>query len=123
MPFGIPSEDFHGGFDIPEEEEYESHDNLVCSSVEAGCEICKLRELLSRAYEQILLLGYGSTFTNEEVEKLMNDIREYYRRCACISSLWAITAQQHPGPKAACAAASVSLTAWQALPTRQREMA
>ena len=66
------------------DEEYEVaaqevHDELVRSLIEAGGEIRELRELLSRAYEQILLLGYDSMFTNEEIEKLMNDIREYYR--------------------------------------------
>ena len=55
------------------------YDSLVLSLIKAGGEIRELRELLSRAYEQILLLGYDSMFTNEEIEKLMNDIREYYR--------------------------------------------
>lgn len=65
MPFGIPSENFHGGFGIPEDEmcvinyddtdgelddrEYEAaaqeaHDNLVHSLVEAGGEIRELKE-------------------------------------------------------------------------------
>ena len=55
----------------------EAHDNLVRSIVEAGGEIRKLREFLTRAYEQLLLLGYDSGFTNEELSKLTNDIKEY----------------------------------------------
>ena len=64
MPFGIPSEDFHDGFGIPEDEvcvinyddtdgdisdeEYEeaaqeAHDNLVRSLTEAGGEIDSLK--------------------------------------------------------------------------------
>ena len=55
----------------------EAHDNLVRSLVEAGGEIRELRELLARAYEQLMLLGYDSGFTNEEIHKLANDIAEY----------------------------------------------
>ena len=55
----------------------EAHDNLVRSLIEAGGEIRELRELLARAYEQLLLLGYDSGFTNEEINKLANDIAEY----------------------------------------------
>ena len=86
MPFGIPSEDFHGGFGLPhddwtdeelEEATQESYDNIVRSLVEAGGEIRELRELLTRAYEQLLLLGFDSGFTNEEIHKLTNEIKEY----------------------------------------------
>ena len=55
----------------------EVYDNLVHSLIEAGGEIRELRTLLSRAYEQLLLLGYDSGFTNEEIHKLTNDIAEY----------------------------------------------
>ena len=55
----------------------EAYDNLVHSLIEAGGEIRELRTLLSRAYEQLLLLGYDSGFTNEEIHKLINDIKEY----------------------------------------------
>ena len=55
----------------------EAHDNLVRSLVEAGGEIRELRELLTRAYEQLMLLGYNSGFTNEEIHKLTNDIKRY----------------------------------------------
>lgn len=41
-------------------------------------EIHKLRELLARAYEQLCLLGYDSCFTNDEINKLTNDISEYF---------------------------------------------
>ena len=57
----------------------EAHDNLVRSLVEAGGEIRELRELLSRAYEQLLLLGYDSGFTNEEIYKLINDIKKCFK--------------------------------------------
>lgn len=43
----------------------EAYDNLVHSLIEAGGEIRELRTLLSRAYEQLLLLGYDSGFTND----------------------------------------------------------
>ena len=64
------------------DEEYDAiseiaYDNLVHSLIEAGGEIRELRELLSRAYEQLLLLGYDSGFTNEEIHKLINDIKKY----------------------------------------------
>lgn len=57
----------------------EMHDNLVHSLIEAGGEIRELRKLLARAYEQLLLLGYDSGFTNEEIEKLVNDIDRYWK--------------------------------------------
>lgn len=71
MPFGIPSEDFHGGLGLPEveervvvnyddtdgdvsDEEYEAvaqeaHDELVRSLTEAGREIRELKEMLREA--------------------------------------------------------------------------
>ena len=58
----------------------EAHDNLVRSLVEAGGEIRELRELLARAYEQLMLLGYDSGFTNEEIHKLTNDIKSIWRK-------------------------------------------
>lgn len=110
MTFGIPSEDFHGGFGLPhkavdcdgrclncdsynhisgcnaedytdeemEEAAEEAYDNLVRSLIEAGGEIRELRELLKRALEQLILLGYNSGFTNEEVKKLVDDITKYF---------------------------------------------
>ena len=64
------------------DEEYDAiaeeiHNNLIRSLIEAGGEIRELRELLTRAYEQLLLLGFDSGFTNEEIHKLTNDISEY----------------------------------------------
>lgn len=64
------------------DEEYDTikeevHDNLVRSVIDANAEIQELRKLLSRAYEQLMLLGYDSGFTNEEMHKLTNDIAEY----------------------------------------------
>ena len=55
----------------------EAHDNLVRSLIKAGGEIRELRELLARVYEQLLLLGYNSGFTNEEIHTLTNDIKKY----------------------------------------------
>ena len=55
----------------------EAYDNLVHSLIEAGGEIRELRQLLMRSYEQLLLLGYDSNFTNAEIHKLTNDIKEY----------------------------------------------
>ena len=68
-------------FDFTDEEcdaiAEEAYDNLVHSLVEAGGEIRELRSLLARAYEQLLLLGYDSGFTNEEVYNLTSDIKKY----------------------------------------------
>ena len=60
-----------------EEAAQEAHDNLIRSLVEAGGEIRELRELLTRAYEQLLLLGFDSGFTNEEIYKLTHNIKKY----------------------------------------------
>ena len=57
----------------------EAYDSLVRSLVEAGGEMRFLRELLARAYEQLMLLGYDSGFSNEEIHKLTNDISEYLK--------------------------------------------
>ena len=82
MPFGIPSEDFHGGFGIPDDAEYESaaeeaHDNLIRSLVEAGGEIREAKELLVRSLEMLYLLGYDSGFTNLEIATLTADINKF----------------------------------------------
>ena len=98
MPFGIPSEDFHGGFGIPEDEvcvinyddtdgdisdeEYEAaaeeaHDNLIRSLVEAGGEIREAKELLARSLEMLYLLGYDSGFTSPEIDTLTTDIKRF----------------------------------------------
>lgn len=58
----------------------EAYDNLVHSLIEAGGEIRELRELLVRAYEQLLLLGYDSGFTNEEIYSLTTDIAKYLEK-------------------------------------------
>jgi hypothetical protein len=98
MPFGIPSEDFHGGFGLPHDDDYvvnyddtdgdvsdeeynvaaqEAHDNLIRSLVEASGEAHKARELLVRALDQLYLLGYDSGFTNPAIEQLVTDIKFY----------------------------------------------
>ena len=64
------------------DEEYDAiaedaHTNLVNCLIEANVEIGFIRSLLKRAYEQLLLLGYDSGFTNEELSKLTNDIKMY----------------------------------------------
>jgi hypothetical protein len=56
----------------------ETHNNLVHPLVEAGGEVRELRELLTRVYEQLCLLGYDSCFTNDEINKLTNDILKYF---------------------------------------------
>ena len=56
----------------------EAYDNLVHSLIEAGGEIRELRELLTRAYEQLLLLGYDSGFTNEQIYSITTDISKYF---------------------------------------------
>ena len=84
MPFGIPSEDFHGGFGIPEDEiciinyddtdgdvsdeEYEAaaqeaHDELIRSLVEAGGEIRELKKTLREVKDALfyMLLLHDST--------------------------------------------------------------
>ena len=84
MPFGIPSEDFHGGFGLPEVEKYvinyddtdgdvsdeeyeaaaqEAHDELVRSLVEAGGEIRELKETLREVKDALfyMLLLHDST--------------------------------------------------------------
>jgi hypothetical protein len=98
MPFGIPSEDFHGGFGIPEDEvhaiycgvadddltdeEYEAiaeeaNDNLVRALIEAGGEINEARELLARSLEMLYILGYDSGLTNPAIDTLTTDIKKF----------------------------------------------
>jgi hypothetical protein len=92
MPFGIPSEDFHGGFGIPEDEvcvinyddtdgdisdeecevaAQEAHDELVRSLVEAGGEIRELaddrRRLLYELREVVGWLNYFLTADCEDI--------------------------------------------------------
>ena len=50
------------------------HNNIARSLLE---EIYELRKLLTKAYEQLLLLGYDSGFTNEAIDELINDITKY----------------------------------------------
>lgn len=77
MPFGIPSEDFHGGFGIPEDEicvinyddtdgdvsdeecenaAQEAHDELIRSLIEAGGEIRELKAMLHDAKDALLYM-------------------------------------------------------------------
>ena len=77
MPFGIPSEDFHGGFGLPHDDDYvvnyddtdgdvsdeeyesaaeEAHDNLVRSLIEAGGEIRELKEMLHEVKDALLYM-------------------------------------------------------------------
>lgn len=92
MPFGIPSEDFHGGFGIPEDEvcvfnyddtdgdltdeEYEAiveeaNDNLVRALIEAGGEIDSLendkRRLIYALNETVKWLNYFLTHNRDDV--------------------------------------------------------
>lgn len=92
MPFGIPSEDFHGGFGIPEDEmcvinyddtdgdvsdeEYEAaaqeaHDELVRSLVEAGGEIRELNDeknrLIFALKEAVEWLDYFLTTERDDI--------------------------------------------------------
>ena len=55
----------------------DAYNNLVHSLIEANGEIHQLRQLLMRAYEELVLLGYDSGFTNEEIRNLTNDISKY----------------------------------------------
>lgn len=98
MPFGIPNEDFHGGFGIPEDEvcvinyddtdgdltdeEYEAiaeeaNDNLVRALIEAGGEINEARKLLARSLEMLYILGYDSGLTNPAIDTLTTDIKKF----------------------------------------------
>ena len=99
MPFGIPSEDFHGGFGIPDDnevhavyyddtdgdltdEEYEAiaeeaNDDMVRALIEAGGEINEARELLTRSLEMLYILGYDSSFTNPAIDTLTTDIKKF----------------------------------------------
>lgn len=92
MPFGIPSADFHGGFGLPEVEEYvinyddtdgdindeeyeaaaqEAHDNLVRSLIEAGGEIRELNDekkrLIFALKEAIVWLDYFLTTERDDI--------------------------------------------------------
>lgn len=92
MPFGIPSEDFHGGFGIPEDEvhaiycgvtdddltdeEYaaiaeEANDNTIRALIEAGGEIDSLendkRRLIYSLNETVKWLNYFLTHNRDDV--------------------------------------------------------
>ena len=104
MPFGIPREDFHGGFglyvvdaktgenrgpvvmdpfdDICVEEVYDeaaedAHNNLIRGLIEASEDVAEAKCLLVRALDQLYLLGYDSGFTNPAIEQLVTDIKFY----------------------------------------------
>lgn len=86
MPFGIPSEDFHGGFGLPYDDltdeecnelAQESYDNMVRALVEAGGAMREAKELLTRSLEMLYLLGYDSSFTNPAIDTLTNDIKRF----------------------------------------------
>lgn len=102
MPFGIPSEDFHGGFGLPEDEvcviNYDDTDGEVddkddydpytgkyafCPPSNEDLVFGKTLEaetLLVRALDQLYLLGYDSGFANPAVEQLVTDIKFYLKR-------------------------------------------
>ena len=80
MPFGIPSEDFNGGFGLPSDDEIteaiytaenEAHDNLVRSLVEAGAEVCQLqsdkRTLIYNLKEVVKWLDYFITTEPDDI--------------------------------------------------------
>ena len=78
MPFGIPSEDFHGGFGLPHDDDY--IEECICSPEKTDTATeCEAKMLLIRALDQLYLLGYDSGFTNPAVEALTNDIHHYLR--------------------------------------------
>jgi hypothetical protein len=103
MPFGIPSKDFHGGFGLPHDDDYdpytgkyafvspdddltdeeyeaiaeEANDNLVRALIEAGGEINEARELLARSLEMLYILGYDSGLTNPAIDTLTTDIKKF----------------------------------------------
>lgn len=87
MPFGTPSEVFHGGFGLPEVEECihtpeeigtaMKHLSELMKEYQADKEIQEARELLVRALDQLYLLGYDSGFTNPAIEQLVTDIKFY----------------------------------------------
>lgn len=54
-----------------------AYNSLVRSLIEANGEILQLEQLLMRAYEELILLGYDSGYTNEEIHNLTNDISKY----------------------------------------------
>ena len=97
MPFGIPSEDFHGGFGLPRDDDYdpytgkyafvspddeaddeeyevaaqEAHDELVRSLIEAGGEIRELndekRRLIFALKETVEWLDYFLTTERDDI--------------------------------------------------------
>lgn len=97
MPFGIPTEYFHGGFGLPEveecvinyddtdgdvsDEEYEAveeaHDELVRSLVEAGGKIHEARELLRRMLKMLYLYGYDEFHGSDMVKKNITDAKKF----------------------------------------------
>ena len=92
MAFGIPSEDFHGGFGLPHDNDLtdeecdelaqESYDNLVRSCIEAGGEIRELRRLLTIAKDDLLYLlldgqGYREQLNSEGFFALSVLMNEY----------------------------------------------
>lgn len=108
MAFGIPNEDFHGGFGLPHDEfveayqnymnkykadddltdeecdelAQESSDNLVRSCIEAGGEIRELRRLLTIAKDDLLYLLIDDKGYRQElkVEQDLKEISEYLER-------------------------------------------
>lgn len=104
MPFGIPSEDFHGGFGLPHDDDYDpytgkyafvlpdddnltddeydeaaedAHNNLIRGLIDASMDVADAKALLVRALDQLYLLGYDSGFTNPAIEQLVTDIKFY----------------------------------------------
>ena len=76
MPFGIPSEDFHGGFGLPHDDDYMEESIYSPKKTEVVMK-CDATTLLIRALDQLYLLGYDSGFTNPAIEQLVTDIKFY----------------------------------------------
>lgn len=76
MPFGIPSEDFHGGFGIPDDDDY-IEEYIHSPEKKDAAKECEAKMLLIRALDQLYLLGYDSGFTNPAIEQLVTDIKFY----------------------------------------------
>ena len=56
----------------------ENRDSVVMDSYNASNN--EARELLTRALEQLYLLGYDSEFTNDDIRALTTDINNYLEK-------------------------------------------
>jgi hypothetical protein len=96
MPFGIPSEDFHGGFGLPHDDDCieecihtpektgaamkhlsELMDKHRAEHPEVYIADAEARELLTRSLEMLYILGYDSSFTNPAIDTLTTDIKKF----------------------------------------------